>query len=211
MPAWQYDEPSRRYRNAETGRYVSAASERAIRDDYIGRRQADIKAAAGKVASGELAVAQWERQMQRTLREMHGVQASFGAGGRKQVPEALWQRMAGVVTAQEQYLADFAAAIARGELSQAQIAARAAMYGDAARSSYHQGKAAAFDGLTLPAMPGQGTPCMVNCACEWEIVETDGEWRATWTLGATEHCQGCIDRAATWNPYTQPRAVGVAA
>jgi hypothetical protein len=46
MPDWQYDEPSRRYRDTAGGRYVSASSERAIRDDFVQRKQADIAALA---------------------------------------------------------------------------------------------------------------------------------------------------------------------
>jgi hypothetical protein len=209
---WQYDEPSRRYRDAASGRFVSAAGERAIRDDYIGRKQAAITEAAGKVASGELGVAEWERTMQRTLREMHGTQLAFGRGGRQQVTATEWQRLGGVVSEQERYLADFAAAIARGELTPAQIAARAAMYGDAARSSYHRGKAATYDGLALPGYPGDGlTNCLSRCLCSWSIDESDEEWRATWVLDGGEHCAGCVARSGQWAPYVQPKPVGVAA
>lgn len=212
MPAWQYDESSRRYRDTASGRFVSAASERAIRDDYIGRKQAAITEAAGKVASGDMTVAAWEREMQRTLREMHGTQLAFGRGGRQQVTDTEWSRLSGVVSEQERYLADFAAAIARGELTPAQIAPRAAMYGDAARSSYHRGTAATYDGLMLPGYPGDGlTNCLSRCLCSWSIDESDEEWRATWVLDGGEHCAGCVDRAAMWNPYVQARAVEVAA
>jgi hypothetical protein len=211
---WQYDEPSRRYRDAASGRFVSAAGERAIRDDYIGRKQAAITEAAGKVASGELGVAEWERTMQRTLREMHGTQLAFGRGGRQQVTATEWQRLGGVVSEQERYLADFAAAIARGDLTPAQIAARAAMYGDAARSSYHRGKAAAYDGLALPGYPGDGgdgAVCLSRCLCSWEITETDAEWLAYWRLDGGEHCQGCVWRSEQWSPFIQMKSEMVAA
>lgn len=212
MPAWQYDESSRRYRSTETGRYVSAASERAIRDDYATRKGQQIADMAGKVAAGDMTVAAWERRMQRTIRELHANEFAFGRGGRQQVTDAEWARLAGVATEQERYLAEFAAAIARGELTPAQVAARAAMYGDAARSSYERGRAATYDGLSLPGYPGDGeTPCLTNCLCSWAIDDDEAEWRATWELDGGEHCAGCVARSELWNPYVQARAVGVAA
>jgi hypothetical protein len=212
MSRWGYSEESRRYRNLDTGRYVSAASERAIRDDYIARNQQGITDLAGKVATGKVGVAEWERAMQRHMRDLHANEYAFGKGGRQQVTDAEGQQIARVVSEQERYLADFAAAIARGELTPAQIAARAAMYGDAARSSYHRGKAAAYDGLMLPGYPGDGlTNCLSRCLCSWSIDEDEAEWRATWVLDGGEHCAGCVARSERWAPYTQMKPLEVAA
>jgi hypothetical protein len=212
MADWQFDESSRRYRDAASGKFVSASSERAIRDDYSARKQADIATVAGRVAAGDLAVADWERAMQRSIRELHANEFAFGRGGRRQVTEQEWQQLGAVATEQERYLRDFAAAIARGELTEKQIANRASMYGDAATTSYHRGKAATYDGLRLPAQPGDGgTACVSRCLCAWQVDETDGEWEATWVLDGGEHCDGCIARSQRWAPYIQVKPVRVAA
>lgn len=212
MARWGYAEESRRYRDLDTGRYLSAASERAVRDDYVARKQAAITDLAGRVAAGEVGVPDWERQMQRHLRDLHANEYAFGKGGRQQVTEAEGQQITAVVTEQERYLRDFAASVARGELTVGQIAHRAGMYAAAATTSYHRGKAATYDGLRLPAQPGDGgTPCLSRCLCSWSIDETDGEWEATWVLDGGEHCAGCVARSQRWAPYIQVKPVAVAA
>lgn len=91
------------------------------------------------------------------------------------------------------YLDAFADAIDAGELSEAQIQARAALYGGAINASYWQG---ATDGDDLPFHPGDGgTACLTNCKCEWELHSDGWYWIAE--AGA---CEGCQERAAG-SPY----------
>jgi hypothetical protein len=208
---WTFDESARRYRGPD-GRFLSASGERALRDDFLARKQAETATLAGRVARQEITVQQWEKQMQRVVQEAHGVQYAYGAGGRRQVTDDGWRQLSDVVGKQHEYLRNFAEQLKRGELTEAQIAARAGMYADAANASYWQGKATTYDGLDLPGQPGIGTACLTNCRCAWEIVETDTEWQATWNAaddGGT--CGTCADRASMWNPYVQARMVEVAA
>lgn len=213
MPSWQFDESTHQYRNQSTGRFLSPSGERGIAADYLAKRAQAVADLSAKVADGRVTAQQWETGMQKAIREAHGVQFALGRGGRAQVAADEWKALGGVVDTQNAYLRNFAEQLANGELTEAQIAARASMYVDAANSSYWQGKAATYDGLDLPALPGDGgTNCLSRCLCGWEIEEDDAEWRATWTLDGGEHCAGCVDRASEWNPYTQAKvAEGVAA
>lgn len=211
MSDWTYDESARRYRGP-SGRFLSASSERALRDDFLSRKQAETATLAGQVARQEITVQQWEKRMQRVVQEVHGVQYAYGAGGRRQVTDDGWRQLGDVVQRQHEYLRNFAGQLKRGELTEAQIAARAGMYADAANASYWQGKATTYAGLVLPGYPADGgTQCLTQCLCWWSVEEDEAEWRATWNLAASEHCAGCVDRAATWNPYVQARVVEVAA
>ena len=89
------------------------------------------------------------------------------------------------------------------ELSEAQIAARAAMYGRATRGTYSKARWGDWD---LPFWPTQGSECMSNCLCHWEVIdEGDGAGRAIWHLGAAErHCTTCPTRAQG-SPYVVRR------
>jgi len=45
-----------------------------------------------------------------------------------------------------------------------------------------------------------------NCRCRWSITEDEDNFFCYWTLSSAEHCPGCIDNAATWNPLIIPKA-----
>lgn len=97
-------------------------------------------------------------------------------------------------------------------LHEAQIAARSRMYVRSAREAYERANARTRGAPELPAYPGDGsTVCLTNCACHWELepVEDEAtgeivEWEAYWTLGMTEHCPDCLERAEMWNPLRIP-------
>lgn len=105
----------------------------------------------------------------------------------------------GLIAAQLDYLQGFADDLAAGTMAPAGTAARAAMYARAVRGSYWSGRTF---GLPLPAMPCEGTQCRANCRCSWRVdqLEGDGNYDATWVLGALDHCQTCVQRAADWAP-----------
>lgn len=92
---------------------------------------------------------------------------------------------------QLKYLEKFVADM--GDMSEAQVAARAAMYGGSIRATYG---AARHPGL--PFYPTEGSECLTNCRCSWQ---DDGDGSYTWVLSAKESCSTCEARAAD-NPYT---------
>src|SRR3982751_1969726 len=100
MARWGYSEGSRRYRNLDTGRWLSASSERAVRDDFMARRQAEVADLSANLANGSVTARAWEKGMQAHIKQAHGVLYSEGRGGRRQVPDAEWKALAGVVKAQ---------------------------------------------------------------------------------------------------------------
>ena len=201
---WQYEESTRRYRDTETGKFLSASSTRELRDDFVERRRAAVQDLADRVASGDLSVQAWEREMRGAVKQTHGVQYSLGRGGRNAMTDADWERLGEAVKGQQEYLRGFALEVADGALTAAQVAARSQLYLDAAVSSYERGRSAAYGAPDLPAMPADGSAeCRANDRCSWEIEETDDEWRCTWTLGGggdSATCETCARRADEWNP-----------
>ena len=144
-----------------------------------------------------LGPAEWQRQFERAIIEHHAA-AYFAGQGTNTLTAKGDAELGLLLQTQLDYLAGFAEAV--DALTPAQAAARAALYAGPLRATYARGSTVLWD---LPFYPGEGTPCMVNCHCAWEIVVDDLEElnaRAFWRLGASEHCDGCKGRARA-NPY----------
>lgn len=78
---------------------------------------------------------------------------------------------------------------------------RAASYAPSIKTPYWNG---AVYPLPLPAMPAQGTQCMNNCGCSWDIQVVDakaGDYDCYWVRGKDDSCQTCLQRADDWSPY----------
>lgn len=159
-------------------------------------------------AAGEAAHT-WANNPARFIREMEAIlirahtAATLGAiQDRTGIPPKGLSRaeradLQAVIAAQRTYLLGFAEALRAG-MTDAAIKQRAELYAGPVRTTYSEQR---WYGAGLPAHPGQGTPCLAWCKCSW--VQQDGDFY--WTLGAAEHCDGCLDRAARWAPY-QPGA-----
>jgi hypothetical protein len=99
------------------------------------------------------------------------------------------------IKAQRPYLTGFANDMRTGELTEEQIRRRAELYAGPVRLTYSKGR-----WPQAPDWPGSGnTPCLAWCRCSWQ--ERDGQ--LYWSLGAAEHCSGCLTRASEWAPYKE--------
>ena len=164
-----------------------------------------LKGATGALLRGGSS-ATWLRAMQAALVKAHTAAYLAGlgersAGGRVRVwlskligaqalPKAERETLKGLISAQLDYLRGFAGAL--DGLSEAQIAARAALYAGAVRTTYSRARYP-----KLPFYPGEGTECKGQCKCSWQ---DNGDGSYTWVLGASEHCATCQGRAGG-SPY----------
>lgn len=96
------------------------------------------------------------------------------------------------------YLEGFRNEIDKGTLSDAQIRARAEMYGAAVRLTYQQARWGDWD-IPDELMPGQ-QQCMANCLCRVRVEDNgDGTGTLIRELGGTEHhCTECPDLAGEY-------------
>jgi hypothetical protein len=201
-PNWKYEESTRRYRNTETGRFLAKGKVLELRDAYVDAQKGEARSLATKFAAGDIDLSTWEKQMRSQIKETFLAEALLGRGGRGAMTARDYGALGRQVRTQYSFLRAFATEIAEDGMSEARIASRSAMYVEAATQAYERARAGAY-GLKLPAYPGDGgTECKSNCRCSWEIDEDDSEWRATWVLGSSEHCEGCEENAGKWNPLT---------
>lgn len=169
----------------------------------------DIAAITRTLLSGG-AVAQWERAMLEAITRGHAAAAIAGTAERlgvdagskllnaRNLSRAERRAIRDAVAGQLPYLRQFAADL--GRLSDAQIAARAALYAGATRATYYRGRNAGWDLRNVPIPADGGTQCLSNCKCI--AYEEGGQW--IYELTAAEHCPVCLARAAK-SPYPLQR------
>lgn len=161
------------------------------------------------VAGGTVEV--WERAMIEAIARGHTTAAIAGEAergiigrgraalakwfGERVLPREARDTIKAAVVGQLPYLRQFAAAIAAGRLSDAQIAARAGLYAGAVCATWGSAR---WAGAGLPAMPGDGsTECLTQCGCAWAFRD-DGYY---WERGKNDSCPTCISREAQWRPW----------
>jgi len=166
----------------------------------------EIAAVTQALVSGG-SVDRWERQMIDVIARGHTAAAIAGAAERlgvaagskllneRNLSRVERQQIKASVAGQLPYLRQFAADVATGRLSDAQIAARAGLYAGAVRATWGSAR---WAGVDLPAMPGDGsTECLTQCGCSW-APRDDGYY---WERGKNDSCPTCLSREAQWRPY----------
>lgn len=156
--------------------------------------------------SGRLSVDEWQVGMAQDLVAYHYAAYMTGAGIKQadDVSDAAQVAIGEVLKEQVDYLNAFADAIDDADVDPEQFAkwrARANLYSGALKTSYSMGATRLLD---LPAHPGQGSECLVNCGCEWRIVEVDaenGDVDCYWERGKDDSCPTCMAREDEWAPF----------
>lgn len=201
--AWQWSERSRRYRDTETGRFLSASVVNQLRDGFVEARTTAIDQLAEDLISEAVDVAGWVARMRDEIKLLTLAEYEFGRGGKNSMTATDRGAVGAMVKAQYAYLQQFAREIADGLLSEAKIRARARLYGRSATAAHGRGTTAAY-GLRLAQVPGDGqTACLTNCRCTLRIDEDDEEWRVYWIVQHdAESCDDCVRLGGDWNPLT---------
>lgn len=176
LPGYIYDAARASYRrvlpNGALGSYVT-------RDEIIaGLRQ--IAAASEKmlgdlamaVARGELTTNDGVLAGCQLLKDLYNANSALARGGWSQMTPAAWGRNGQILRSEYSYWKNFLATIARGELSEAQIRARAALYSGRAYSRFF-----AEDRLL-------------------RLQDNDLTWESWLDTGGAEECQDCMALAA---------------
>jgi hypothetical protein len=157
-----------------------------------------VQAATDTVVAARSRASEWKATMQSLLTRYH-VASYMAATGKTELLPGDIETLKASITDQLKFLEGFADEIAAGELTPAEIAARAQIYAGGPRTSFWMGVAG---DMPLPAQPGQDTECQSNCRCSWSITDLgEGNFDAYWELGgAKQHCGTCLWRASNWSP-----------
>lgn len=218
---WNWLKRLGQFIHSVTRRILSRPAQRELSELDLDANQDRVADLAHALAEDAITVGEWEAAMREEIKTAYIEQYLLGRGGLGQMTQADWGSIGGMLGSdQYRFLNRFAAEIAAGELSEAQIIARARMYIASSKEAFERANARArgVPGEQLPAYPGDGsTICLTNCKCFWNHrrIEERGRtlrWESTWTLRPAEHCTsgdvdargrplGCIQRAQLWAPY----------
>jgi len=177
-----------------------------LRDDFQTSSSGWATHLTERLYDKEITIQQWQRQFRESLKDQYIAQYIAAKGGRDNMTQADWGRLGGLLKKQYEYHNGFAQDVLDGKLSRGQAKFRAELYHKSAKQAFERAKTEGLGMPPLPAYPGDGkTVCKTNCACHWEIEETETEWRATWALGAAEHCNDCVVNATKWKPLVMSK------
>lgn len=139
---WRYDPRARRYRDTETGRFLTQARSRELIEQSIQATQSPIDELARLVAEGRLAPQDWRERMRQEIKNEVIRQYVLGRGGLEQMTQSDWGSVGGIISDQYRHLdrkaGNFYDEVAAGNLSEGTIAARSRMYINSAREGYER-------------------------------------------------------------------------
>lgn len=142
-----------RYRDVETGTFVSTASFRAWLDDVLERHAKEVGQQMNALYAKQQTVEQWETNMRALLKEFHTQAVLMGRGGAGAVTTRDLNALGGRLRSEYSYLANFADTLRTGSFTKGDLErmrVRAGMYANATRRSFFEGvQAAALDANLL--------------------------------------------------------------
>ena len=136
LPGYDYDRRVSRYRNLVTGRFVPKQSVNDLLTKVANGSGDTLSRLARQAVNGNLTPRQFYELSRREVKHAYNACAALGKGGWHQMTAADWGRQGSLLKAEYKRLSEFAEAVAKGELTEAQAAARASLYADSAYKRY---------------------------------------------------------------------------
>ena len=194
---FRWDTTVARYRDNRTGRFVAESRILETAEGFANFTQRNMGNITQRYLDGRIDLNAWQSAMRQEIKDAHLVNAMAGRGGRNAMTQADWGRSGARLRQQYGYLDNLAWERYNGTVTDAQMMTRAKMYSGASRTSYYDGKTAAYQaaefteerrvlnpaehcadciayaGLdwqpigSLPE-PGQASQCLSNCKCNKE-------------------------------------------
>jgi len=202
---WYWDDSVQRYRGSD-GRFVGVAQMQELREVFMKQQKLRLENLTLQYSNREIGFVEFQTASKLIIKDTYIDMCAMGAGGRNNLSHRDWGRIGAMVKEQYKYLRNMMGQIARGEITPRQAIARFAMYINSANEALWKALTRDLD-FNLPAYPGDGsTQCLTNCKCEWRIEKLAWGVDAYWMLGEAEHCDDCVERSNTWNPWKWPEA-----
>lgn len=186
LPGFEWSETAKRYRDADTGRFVSKAAIRDGLESMMDLSALKMNALTQKLVDGNISLASWQVSMMHEIKSAHVAASALANGGWAQMTRSDWGFTGNLIKGQYQYLRNFAGQIADGtQALDGRALVRADMYGDAANGTYAQ--------------------------MQRRMMENDGYDLERRVLEANDgnNCDGCLEQAAQgWQPIGELDPIG---
>ena len=137
--SFQWDPVIARFRDADTGRYISRDAVRQAVDLLILKAQDRIRIASNELRSGNISIGEWQSIMRDQIKNTHLATEALLRGGWAQMTQADFGRVGQRVREQYDYLANFTQELLDGiVVTDGRFMSRAGMYPASARTGYHE-------------------------------------------------------------------------
>lgn len=132
-----FDARTGQFHNETTRRFIPRDEVLALVDAEIEKITSRLQGHARLAIGGKISTAEFQVRFAQTVKESHLFALQLGSGGRKQITKS--QLGATGRRLQDEYtrIARFGRQMSNGELSEKQILARAAQYGESIRATFH--------------------------------------------------------------------------
>lgn len=165
---------SGRFRNPDTGRFISRVEVRDAVDRIILASQRRVQTASDEVRAGRISLDEWLATMRQELKRTQLDAEMLARGGRAQMTQADFGRVGARVRTQYGYLRDFAQQLKDGAIrTDGTMINRAKMYSASARVGFHESL-----GETLAAIGYTQEKNILHVAehCGLCVSETERGW-----------------------------------
>lgn len=136
--AWRWNASLNRYQDDQSGRIMARDEVLGFLSNLLESSTSINDSLAGLVANGQLSPLDWRNAMREELKLSYIQDYLLGRGGLEMMTQADWGSVGGMLADQYRYLEDFVDDIAAGNLTEAQIRSRAAMYFNSSREAYER-------------------------------------------------------------------------
>jgi hypothetical protein len=163
--------------DARTGRYLTANGEtvpatavRAALDSDIARLTRETARLADELRAGRISLEAWRMEMRTLIKQGHLTAATIARGGRLAMGPAAYGRVGAAVRDEYAYLEAWVDEIRAGWTLDGRLTSRAALYMNAARTTFHQTQAAEMlvRGMTLERSVLHPAEHCAQCVAEAE-------------------------------------------
>lgn len=203
MP-FEYVQPMNRYRDTDTGRFVSQITVNGIVRDSIEHSSDGIGELATLTANGDVSATTFNTQARIQIKDEYLRQYILGRGGRNNMTQRDWGIVGRQLRDQYAFLDNLTNQIASGvyEDNVAGLHNRLNLYIESAQQAYSTAQTEDRGIPRLSQVPADGqTICMTRCKCTLEFVRTVLGWHIFWRLNpSAAHCTSCLSLAAAWSP-----------
>ena len=205
---YTWDPRSRRYRDVDSGRFISVDVATTIRDRVLDAQAVRAGYLVDSLVDGTMTVQAFDRELRARVKRVYVTEYLLGRGGRYAMTADDRQVLGDLVHESSVFVRSFVERVAAGDFTEAEVRSRTRGHVSAAVKAHERAKARSYSAdLDLPAYPGDGsTKCVGNCRCRWDVREKDDQWEATWkTKGGAGGCEDCERRGGEWNPFVQTK------
>lgn len=179
-----YNPRTRRYRDAQSGRFISSQTVRKAVDNIIAQESQKLKGLASQLVQGNITFAEWQLQSMAQLKTLHVAMSLAANGGIDNTSPSDLGYIGNLVKEQYKFFRGMVADIRQGkQLLNGSLVARVGLYAQAARGSFEKvAKRAAIN---------------------------SGYQEERRVLGASDHCKTCVEEARkSWQKIGSLRAIG---